>query len=181
MLSSWQDWRPEDDLAWFILDAVAQMNLSAIYRTARADGWGAAGAEPADPERRVATPKDWTQRTRRGRTLSRTRSQTVEPVFGQIKSGRGGDRLMRRGQSACASEWNLLGATHTLLKLWRHRVCRGAPMVVCPPPDRRADPAIRGHQRGPGAGLTARRTLAGYEGWRSSVPYHVPVRPDNRV
>lgn len=43
MLSSWQDWRPEDDLAWFILEAVAQMNLSAIYRTARADGWGAAG------------------------------------------------------------------------------------------------------------------------------------------
>jgi len=43
MPSSWQDWRPEDDLAWFILDAVAQMNLSAIYRTARADGWGAAG------------------------------------------------------------------------------------------------------------------------------------------
>lgn len=27
-----------------------------------------------------------------------------------------------------------------------------------------ADPAIRGYQNGPGAGLTARRTFAGYEG-----------------
>jgi hypothetical protein len=27
-----QDWLPEGDLAWFILDAVAQMNLTAIER-----------------------------------------------------------------------------------------------------------------------------------------------------
>ena len=31
MLSSWQDWRPEDDLPWFILDAVAQMNTTLLY------------------------------------------------------------------------------------------------------------------------------------------------------
>ena len=42
-----QDWLPEGDLAWFILDAVAQMNLSAIERTSRADGWGQAAYEPA--------------------------------------------------------------------------------------------------------------------------------------
>jgi len=29
---------------------------------------------------------------------------------------RGGGRVMRRTQSACVSEWNLLGATHNLLK-----------------------------------------------------------------
>jgi len=28
----------------------------------------------------------------------------------------GGRRVMRRTQSACVSEWNLLGATHNLLK-----------------------------------------------------------------
>lgn len=39
----------------------------------------------------------------------------------------------------------------------------------------------QGERATPGAGLEARRTLAGYEGWRSSVPYHIPVRPDNRV
>ena len=43
-----------------------------------------------------------------------------------------------------------------------------------------ADPAIRGHQNGSGAGLTARRTFAGYGGWLSFAPYHVPVRSDNR-
>jgi transposase len=42
-----QDWLPEGDLAWFILDAVAQMNLTAIERTYRADGWGQAAYEPA--------------------------------------------------------------------------------------------------------------------------------------
>ncbi len=35
-----QDWLPESDLAWFLLDAVAQMDLAAIERTYRAEGWG---------------------------------------------------------------------------------------------------------------------------------------------
>jgi len=43
----------------------------------------------------------------------------VEPVFGQVKHVRGADRFMRRGKSACASEWKLICATHNLLKLWR--------------------------------------------------------------
>jgi transposase len=42
-----QDWLPEGDLAWFILDAVAQMNLTKIERTYRADGWGQAAYKPA--------------------------------------------------------------------------------------------------------------------------------------
>ncbi len=35
-----QDWLPESDLAWFFLDAVAQMDLAAIERAYRAEGWG---------------------------------------------------------------------------------------------------------------------------------------------
>jgi transposase len=42
-----QDWLPEDDLAWFILDAVVQMDVAKIERTYRADGWGQAAYEPA--------------------------------------------------------------------------------------------------------------------------------------
>ena len=42
-----QDWLPEGDLAWFLLDAVAQMNLVAVKQTYRADGWGQAAYEPA--------------------------------------------------------------------------------------------------------------------------------------
>jgi transposase len=42
-----QDWLPEGDLTWFLLDAVAQMNLAAMKQTYRADGWGQAAYEPA--------------------------------------------------------------------------------------------------------------------------------------
>ena len=102
---------------------------------------------PDGPELLVATNKDWKQRkapreqpaprgriptsltsrarmerallTKRGRRLYKRRGQTVEPVFGQIKTARGCDRFMRRGVQACATEWKLLCATHNLLKLWR--------------------------------------------------------------
>jgi hypothetical protein len=54
------------------------------------------------------------------------RKETVEPVFGQIKDGRGARRLLRRGLRACQAEWKLLCGTHNLLKLWRHTVMRPA-------------------------------------------------------
>ena len=57
--------------------------------------------------------------TTRGQALYRMRGQTVEPVFGQIKEPRGIRRFMRRGLSACQSEWRLIAATHNLLKLFR--------------------------------------------------------------
>ena len=41
-----QDWLPEGDLAWFLLDAVAQMDLGAIEETYRRDGWGQAAYDP---------------------------------------------------------------------------------------------------------------------------------------
>ena len=37
---SLRDWLPEGDLAWFVLDAVGQMDLRAFYERYRADGWG---------------------------------------------------------------------------------------------------------------------------------------------
>jgi hypothetical protein len=58
--------------------------------------------------------------TTRGRRLYQKRGQTVEPVFGQIKSAWDCGRFMRRGTAACDSEWKLLCATHNLLKLWRN-------------------------------------------------------------
>ena len=41
------DWLPQDHLAFFVLDAVEQMDLSAFYADYRQDGWGAAAHEPA--------------------------------------------------------------------------------------------------------------------------------------
>lgn len=42
-----KDWLPEDHLAWFVLDAVAEMDLSAFYCAYRADGHGRAAHDPA--------------------------------------------------------------------------------------------------------------------------------------
>lgn len=44
---SLRDWLPEDDLAWLVLDAVAEMDLGPIYARYRSDGWGAAAFDPA--------------------------------------------------------------------------------------------------------------------------------------
>ena len=108
-----------------------------------------AKSSPADPEFLIATTKDWKQRkamreqgaprgriprdisprdlmerklvTKRGKSLYKLRGQTIEPVFGQIKT-RGGDTFMRRGLKAVKSEWRLICTAHNLLKLFRSGV-----------------------------------------------------------
>ena len=82
----------------------------------------------ADPQAHLTARErmDRALLTKRGRRLYKTRGCTVEPVFGQIKVGRGCDRFMRRGEQACASEWKLLCTTHNLLKLWRSGKARWA-------------------------------------------------------
>jgi len=57
--------------------------------------------------------------TKRGRQLYGQRRWMIEPVFGDVKENRGIRRFMRRGLSACASEWKLVAATHNLRKLYR--------------------------------------------------------------
>jgi transposase len=42
-----RDWLPADHLAWFVLDAVGEMDLSAFYAAYRADGHGRAAYEPS--------------------------------------------------------------------------------------------------------------------------------------
>jgi hypothetical protein len=59
-----------------------------------------------------------------GKACYAKRKQTVEPVFGQVKDGRGARRFQRRGLRACTAEWKLLCGTHNLLKLWRHQTAR---------------------------------------------------------
>jgi len=51
----------------------------------------------------------------------RLRGQTIEPVFGQIKEGRGFRRFLFRGLTQVRAEWRLIGLTHNLLKLFRRR------------------------------------------------------------
>jgi transposase len=42
-----RDWLPEGHLAWFVLDAVAGMDLSVFYAAYRRDGWGRPAYDPA--------------------------------------------------------------------------------------------------------------------------------------
>src|SRR3954447_9595671 len=43
---SLREWLPEDHLAWFVLESVAELDLGAFYSTYRSDGWGAAAHDP---------------------------------------------------------------------------------------------------------------------------------------
>src|SRR6266581_9033284 len=43
---SLKDWLPDDHLAWFVLDAVDELDLSDFYASYRSDGWGAAAHDP---------------------------------------------------------------------------------------------------------------------------------------
>src|ERR671939_2194804 len=44
---SLREWLPEGHLAWFVIDAVERLDLTAFYRTYRLDGQGRAAHEPA--------------------------------------------------------------------------------------------------------------------------------------
>jgi transposase len=64
--------------------------------------------------------------TPEGQALYRRRQQIVEPVFANTKFLRRIDRFQRRGLRACQAEWQLIAATHNLLKLWRASTSPGA-------------------------------------------------------
>lgn len=46
MPPSLTEWLPEDHLAYFVLDAVSELDLTAFYTGYRADGWGGAARHP---------------------------------------------------------------------------------------------------------------------------------------
>jgi transposase len=47
MPPSLSDWLPEDHLAWFAMEVVEQLDLSALFVDYRADGWGRAAHDPS--------------------------------------------------------------------------------------------------------------------------------------
>jgi transposase len=62
------------------------------------------------------------RRHHRGRADYKLRAQTVEPVFGQIKTCQKLTMMSRRGLDACHHEWLLAAAAHNLRKLHTHRL-----------------------------------------------------------
>jgi hypothetical protein len=59
--------------------------------------------------------------TPEGQAVYKMRKAIVEPVFGQIKEGRGFRRFSFRGLAQVAAEWAIICLTHNLLKLFRRR------------------------------------------------------------
>ena len=55
----------------------------------------------------------------------RLRPGIVEPIFGQIKQCRGFRQFLLRGLQQVHAEWQMICATHNLLKLYRFRVATG--------------------------------------------------------
>ena len=108
---------------------------------------------PPAPRGRIPShlsPRDRMRRklqTRRGRQRYALRMQTVEPVFGQIKQGRGFRQFLLRGLEKVNGEWSLICTGHNLLKLFRfgvnlHRKARGGG------PAQRIRNSCRGNEHG---------------------------------
>ena len=57
--------------------------------------------------------------TKRGRKRYALGMATVEPVFGQIKQGRGFRQFLLRGLGKVQDQWSLICTGHNLLKLFR--------------------------------------------------------------
>ena len=83
---------------------------------------------PPAPRGRIPShlsPRDRMRRklqTRQGRQRYALRMQTVEPVFGQIKQGRGFRQFLLRGLEKVNGEWSLICTGHNLFKLFRFGV-----------------------------------------------------------
>lgn len=83
----------------------------------RANGY--ATGDPA-PDATPAEAMRHRLRTQDGADSYAQRAPTVEPVFGEIKHGRGFGTFQRRGLTAVDSEWKLIHATGNLRVLHRH-------------------------------------------------------------
>lgn len=109
---------------------------------------------PDYPELYIATKKDWKQRrelnspevfsepipeglnakqrmeyklkTEAGKKIYAKRKTIIEPIFGQIKDCRRIRTFLMRGIDEAKGEWNLICATHNLLKLFRRNALQMA-------------------------------------------------------
>ena len=55
-----------------------------------------------------------------GRRKYSRRMWTIEPVFGNIRSNKGLDRLSLRGKAKVTGQWLLYCLVHNMEKLWRY-------------------------------------------------------------
>jgi transposase len=106
--------------------AVEQLGFDPYMATARQRHYAPEAESPAllaTAQERMAAKV----RTLEGRAVYARRKVIVEPVFGQIKEGRGFRRFLLRGLDNLRGEWRLVCVTHNLLKIWRYT---GAPCTA---------------------------------------------------
>lgn len=110
------------DAGYWDTEAVRQALQSGVQVLVPPDG--AAATETCEPRQMVNNPRAQQMRgvlnTEAGRTLYRMRQTVVEPVFGSLKELRRFRRFKLRGLTRVRAEWQIICATHNLLKLFRH-------------------------------------------------------------
>ncbi len=109
------------DAGYWQADAIDAVVGGGIQALIPPDGDSRAGPRPG----RKGGRYEFARRvlaSERGKALYGRRQGSVESVFGQIKANRGFRGFQRRGRLAVRSEWRLVTATHSLLKLHQHRL-----------------------------------------------------------
>lgn len=100
------------------LEGLEGRKIRAYIATGRQKHGTKAAVNPVrgKPGSRIAAMRE---RLKRGgwRSPYRLRKQVVEPIFGQIKQGRGFRQFLLRGLAKVQDEWRLICTAHNLLKL----------------------------------------------------------------
>ena len=116
------------DAGYYLAKAVGELYALGVDPFVAAEQTRHGRVVPPAPRGRIPnhlSPRDRMRRklqTRRGRQRYALRMQTVEPVFGQIKQGRGFRQFLLRGLEKVNGEWLLICTGHNLLKLFRFGV-----------------------------------------------------------
>jgi transposase len=114
------------DTGYFSEKAVAglqELGFDPHIATERQKHHAPLNAPPGAPLPAKPTAKDKMKaklQTAQGRAVYGLRKGIVEPVYGQIKAGRGFRRFSLRGLEKVRGEWRLVCLTHNLLKIWRY-------------------------------------------------------------
>jgi transposase len=107
------------DAGYWHLRQIEELTAGGLNVLVPPDGHARTGPPAANKRGPLATRMRARLARPEGRELYRRRQKIIEPIFGQTKFNRRADRFRRRGLAACQAEWQLITATHNLLKLWR--------------------------------------------------------------
>jgi transposase len=112
------------DAGYFSSDAVENLTARGIDVYIPPDKIGHRYTLPPAPRGRIPRSLSIVDRMRRklrtkkGKERYGLRKELPEPVFGQIKQGRGFDQFLLRGSDKVSGEWKVICTGHNLLKLF---------------------------------------------------------------